>query len=146
MRPDPVDCPFCDYATGTVALPDGGHARDGVMAFPPLCPFAEGHMLFVPVAHVADIVAANNALVADVMTRASGYARLLIGDLRADIDGVNVLTSVGAAATQTVPHWHVHVIPRRHGDALGGWPWHPPSEHRNPMDGFGPSHPGADRG
>jgi histidine triad (HIT) family protein len=116
---DTADCPFCAYARGDVELPEGGHLSDGVMAFPPLDPFAPGHTLFVPMAHTADITTAPDRLVADVMARASGYARLLL----ADHDGVNVLTSVGEAATQTVMHWHVHVIPRRDGDQLGGWPW-----------------------
>lgn len=36
----------------------------------------------------------------------------------------NVLTSIGAAATQTVEHLHIHVIPRGSEDGLpADWPW-----------------------
>ncbi|MGJ5897329.1 HIT family protein [Streptomyces niveiscabiei] len=38
-------------------------------------------------------------------------------------DGPNVVNSAGAAATQTVFHLHVHLVPRWHGDAFGPlWP------------------------
>ncbi|BBN45536.1 hypothetical protein MOKP4_45150 [Mycobacterium avium subsp. hominissuis] len=38
-------------------------------------------------------------------------------------EGLNVIQSNGEAATQTVPHLHVHLVPRRSGDAMGPiWP------------------------
>lgn len=38
-------------------------------------------------------------------------------------DGLNIIQSNGAAATQTVQHLHVHVVPRWEGDAMGQiWP------------------------
>ena len=43
---------------------------------------------------------------------------------RLGADGVNLLNSCGAAAWQTVFHFHVHVIPRYDGDPLR-LPWHP---------------------
>jgi hypothetical protein len=38
------------------------------------------------------------------------------------MESFNLITSVGAAATQTVRHLHIHLIPRREGDALA-LPW-----------------------
>jgi diadenosine tetraphosphate (Ap4A) HIT family hydrolase len=38
-------------------------------------------------------------------------------------EGLNIIQSNGEAATQTVPHIHVHVVPRWHGDDMGPiWP------------------------
>jgi histidine triad (HIT) family protein len=115
------DCPFCEIAHGLAAWPPEFSSHDGVMTFEPLRPFVPGHRLVVPVTHVEDILGAHPALVGQVMARAAAFALRLQVEFGAD--GVNILTSAGEAATQTVMHWHVHVIPRRHSDALSGWPW-----------------------
>ena len=37
-------------------------------------------------------------------------------------DGVNILGANGKAAQQSVPHFHLHLIPRKSGDGLNAWP------------------------
>lgn len=121
MTPPPDGCPFCAYANG-LAVPAGGlvHQDPATIVFEPLSPHAPGHLLVAPRIHVPDITYAHPDTVRDVMAAAV----LTMGGMWAGgAHGANVLTSVGTAATQTVDHWHVHVIPRTHGDALGGWPW-----------------------
>lgn len=115
------DCPFCDYGAGR-AVPDGGLLFDGasVIAFRPLHPFAPGHTLIVPRVHV------ESFLDADPVTSEGVAAVTRILARRKGPDGVNVITSAGTSATQTVMHWHVHLIPRQADDELGPWPWGPP--------------------
>lgn len=131
-RPDPSwcnvcgerrPCPFCDYGTGR-AVPAGGLLFDGAsaIAFRPLNPFAPGHTLIVPRLHYESFVDADAATTTAVMAAARILAR------RPGPDGINLVTSAGAAATQTVMHWHVHLIPRQAGDALAQWPWTRPTE------------------
>jgi histidine triad (HIT) family protein len=121
------DCPFCAYATGAKE-PDGGiEFFDDVMVFRPLRPFVKEHRLVVPVAHVTSIIRASPDVIGAVMWRASREASRFLA--------ANVLTSVGQAATQTVPHWHVHVVPRQAGDRLAGWPWKPADPDRKPPTG-----------
>jgi histidine triad (HIT) family protein len=104
-------CPFCEIVAGRAP---GVFAtwRDAV-AIEPLNPVTPGHLLVVPRQHVAD--AAENPQVAAVtMERAAALA------IR--YDAANIITSIGEAATQTVEHLHLHVVPRRPGDGLA-LPW-----------------------
>jgi histidine triad (HIT) family protein len=110
------DCPFCkriaagDYLQPFAPDPD-------VVWFRPLNPVTRGHMLFVPVRHVEDALADPYAT-ALTMEIASTWA----AKHRSRADGWNFITSVGEAATQTVKHLHLHLIPRRLGDGLA-LPW-----------------------
>lgn len=144
---DETDCSFCAYARGD-AVPESGIERLGeTIVFEPLRPFAPGHVLVVPVQHHESIRTAPPELIGEVMIDVSEVAGGIVAELA---DGVNIITSVGEAATQTVMHWHVHVIPRRAGDQLGGWPWKPPEppstglviHYEPPVSGgcFGPGH------
>ena len=107
-------CVFCTIARDD---PDGQveqHVGDSVV-ITPLHPVTPGHKLVIPREHATD-AAQNSYVTADVMLDTAVYLqRMNVGDC-------NVITSVGPAATQTVPHLHVHVVPRRPGDGLH-LPW-----------------------
>lgn len=85
-----------------------------VVTFEPLNPVTPGHRLFVPRQHVADATE-KPWVAAQVMEVAAAYARARNVDC-------NLLTSVGEAATQTIPHLHLHYVPRRPADGLH-LPW-----------------------
>jgi len=102
-----ADCPFC------ARIADGEYddePRRGCYVFPPLNPVTPGHLLVVPGEHVRDASVAP-ATAAAVMQQAALVVQRLGGD-------ANIITSIGPAATQTVPHLHIHVVPRREGDGL----------------------------
>lgn len=90
--------------------------------FEPLNPVTPGHLLVVPAPHVEDATRAPH-LAGDAVNLASAYA----GRHRA----ANIITSIGADATQTVRHLHVHMVPRRAGDGLA-LPW--TNQPRHPKD------------
>lgn len=111
------DCPFCDKIAngGDEHGPVFPAAAVDVYRFAPLNPVTDGHMLFVPrlhVRHASDGVIATS----DAVTAAIIYAS------RQRIVGYNLIQSNGAPATQTVPHVHVHLVPRHDGDGLT-LPW-----------------------
>jgi histidine triad (HIT) family protein len=83
------------------------------VVFSPLNPVTRGHVLVVPSVHVPH-AAFDPKFTAEVMRCAAELADV-VGDC-------NIITSVGPAATQTVEHLHVHVVPRRPGDGLP-LPW-----------------------
>lgn len=83
----------------------------GALAIVPRDPVIDGHVIVLPKAHVSD-ARTDPSLTGYVMTCAAVYAP----------DGANLITSIGRAATQTVMHLHVHVVPRRDGDQLS-LPW-----------------------
>lgn len=92
-----------------------------VVAFFPTEPAALGHMLVIPRRHVQDIWSID-ALTA---SRLSEIVLNLAGAVKSALspDGLNVIQSNGRAATQTVNHLHVHLVPRWDNDAFGPiWP------------------------
>jgi histidine triad (HIT) family protein len=102
------NCVFCAIVAGTEkALIVQSWSK--AIAFTPLNPVTPGHTLIVPREHVVDAVQ-NPSITALTMTYAAHFARRYAAS--------NILTSVGAAATQSVFHLHVHVVPRRPGDQL----------------------------
>ncbi|MFI9206280.1 HIT family protein [Streptomyces sp. NPDC053048] len=110
-----LDCVFCDVAAGT------GPATvvrqwDDALAIVPLGPVTPGHVLVIPRQHVSDATV-SPVVTAATMLRAAELARDIGGDL-------NIITSKGASATQTVYHLHIHLVPRRADDRLP-LPWTP---------------------
>ena len=115
------DCPFC--AIVEQRDPDAREVfRDEhVVAFFPLNPATRGHTLIVPHEHVPDIFALARG-VAATLARATVRLAHAIRDAFTP-EGLNVIQSNGSAATQTVPHLHVHLVPRWPDDAMGPiWP------------------------
>ena len=109
-----TECAFCAIVAGHAPAVIVRHWPDTI-AIRPLAPVVAGHVLVIPHAHVAD-VGTDPAVSAAAMARAA--------ELAAELDACNVITSRGAAATQTVYHLHLHVVPRQHGDGLP-LPWTP---------------------
>lgn len=104
-------CVFCAIIEGRAP----GVLRrewDDTLALVPLNPVAPGHTLIIPKTHVANY-AEDPDITATVMRRAAEYA---------PTGASNLITSMGRAATQSVWHLHVHVIPRIWGDGLA-LPW-----------------------
>lgn len=91
------------------------------VAFFPLRPATMGHTLVVPVQHVADYWSAPLETVRIVSDAAAEVGRALQSILKPK--GMNLITSRGEAAEQTVFHLHLHVVPRWADDAIGPiWP------------------------
>ncbi|MEU1874248.1 HIT family protein [Streptomyces sp. NPDC019793] len=117
------ECDFCAIAAGkapaTIIWEDEGN-----LAFFPLRPAVVGHTLVIPREHCGDLFELSDPKVADLMKAVTRVGRGLRKALRPD--GVNVINSNGRAASQTVFHVHVHLVPRWSGDRFGDiWP---PSE------------------
>lgn len=114
MRTDPTSCVFCRIVTGASPATVIREWPDA-LAIVPLGGVAEGHLLVIPKAHVAD-AGTDPAVAAATMARAA--------ELMAEHPNANIITSRGSIATQTVFHLHLHVVPRTHGDGLP-LPWTP---------------------
>ena len=105
------DCVFCNIMAGIARGSILVRWFDAVV-LNPLNPVTEGHVLIVPRQHVRDAVE-NQWIGAAVMHRAIQYVQEYLGDA-----SVNLITSVGPEASQTVFHYHLHVVPRRANDGL----------------------------
>ena len=115
------DCLFCQIVAGEVpATIIAEHER--CIAFMDINPATRGHALVIPRAHARDVHDIDPGDLEAVAVAAQTVAGRAVERLGAA--GVNLLNSSGAAAWQTVFHFHVHVIPRYADDPLR-LPWSP---------------------
>ncbi len=117
------ECLFCRIVAGELEATKVDEAERAV-AFMDINPATRGHALVVPRAHAADLQAVDP----DDLAACALAAQRLAARMRERLGaaGVNLLNSSGAAAWQTVFHFHIHVIPRYEGDPLR-LPWQPAS-------------------
>lgn len=118
MPDQPSTCAFCSIAAGQ-APATVLREWDDALAIKPRGGVNDGHALIIPRVHVADAVE-DPAVTGATMTRAAELAAKVGADL-------NLITSVGPDATQTVYHLHIHIVPRAAGDGLP-LPWTPQQE------------------
>lgn len=121
MPHDHPDCLFCKIVAGD--LPATIIAEDErTIAFMDINPATRGHALVIPRAHARDV----HEISTDDLRAVAAMAQVVAGRAvqRLGAAGVNLLNSSGAAAWQTVFHFHMHVIPRYEGDPLR-LPWVP---------------------
>ncbi|MFN8228777.1 MAG: HIT domain-containing protein [Mycobacterium sp.] len=113
-------CPFCAIVMGRADA--NIVARfDSVIAFFPQHPASLGHTLVVPADHVEDIWSLDVATASKLSEATLNVARAVKDAV--EPEGLNIIQSNGEAATQTIPHLHIHVLPRWNGDGIGPiWP------------------------
>ncbi|WP_225323452.1 HIT family protein [Mycobacterium marseillense] len=118
---DNPDCPFCRIVRQQDPDVREVYRDDQVVAFFPTEPATLGHTLVIPHRHIPDIWALDEETAAQL---ASATIRVSQGVKSAFTpEGLNVIQSNGSAASQTVPHLHVHVVPRWRDDPMGNiWP------------------------
>ncbi len=116
-----TECDFCAIAQGrTPTTPIVASGTDW-LAFFPLDPATVGHTLVIPRSHVRDLWSADSDLAASLARAAVRVGRAIQKALAPE--GMNLITSSGAAAEQTVFHLHLHLVPRWRSDHFGRiWP------------------------
>jgi histidine triad (HIT) family protein len=123
----PDDCIFCKIVAGELPA-EIVQEDERTIAFMDINPWTRGHALVIPRAHSRDLLDVPQEDLAATMAGAKRLAGR-VGE-RLGADGVNLLNSCGAAAWQTVFHFHVHVIPRYEDDPL-----RLPGQPRQPEEG-----------
>ena len=109
------ECLFCKIVAGELPATVVGE-DERTLSFMDINPATRGHALVVPREHVVDLLEIGQedlAAVAVAAKRLAARAKEALG-----ADGVNLINSCGAAAWQTVFHFHIHVIPRYADDPL----------------------------
>ena len=114
MRRNP-DCIFCKIVAGEI--PSFTLFEDeATLAFMDINPASEGHALVIPKEHAPDLYAVSDEDLARTTVTAKKVAAALARTLNPD--GINLVQCNGAAAAQSVMHFHVHVLPRVKDDGL----------------------------
>ncbi|MBW2062576.1 MAG: HIT family protein [Deltaproteobacteria bacterium] len=114
------DCIFCKIVAHEIPSTDV-YEDDQFLAFMDINPLARGHCLLIPKAHHQDIFTIPEDLLRDLISAAQRLARAVKTGLKAD--GVYIWQANGRAASQLIPHFHIHCLPRWDDDRLdmGSW-------------------------
>ncbi len=113
-----ADCPFCADAVADIAFLESPRFRAIVNAAPVL----PGHSLVIPQRHIESLLALSDEEVAEMVNlsrRAAGLLTRVYG-----AEGFDWTIQESEAAGQSVPHLHLHLIPRRKGDLPDPGDWY----------------------
>lgn len=116
-----TDCVFCRIIAGEVPA----HvvlADSEVVAFLDARPVFKGHVLVAPRQHHVTLADLPEDLVGPLFTR----VRRISAAIPAALGAQGTFVALNNTVSQSVPHLHVHVVPRTKGDGLRGffWPRH----------------------
>ncbi len=111
-------CVFCDIVRGET--PAHVVFEDDVsLAFLDVRPLFEGHTLLVPREHHETLADLPHELVGPFFSNAQMLARAVVEAMGA----TGSFVAINNKVSQSVPHLHVHVVPRRPKDGLRGFFW-----------------------
>jgi histidine triad (HIT) family protein len=113
-----ADCLFCKIAAGTVTGLVVGESPESI-AFLDHRPVFPGHCLVIPRAHADTLTDLPAAVVGPFFTFVQRITRAVERGLGAD----GTFVAMNNRVSQSVPHLHVHVVPRRKKDGLRGFFW-----------------------
>jgi histidine triad (HIT) family protein len=118
---DSLDCAFCKIARGEDRTIEPVCEADNWVAFFPLNPATPGHTLVIPRKHVVNLWETEPSLGGELMAAVIRVGRAIDQVLKPE--GMNLITSAGETAEQTVFHLHLHIVPRWRRDGFGRiWP------------------------
>jgi len=117
------DCIFCKIAKGKI--PSATIYEDGLFrVMMDINPATKGHCLIIPKEHFDNIYELDGETAGKLFSLATCIARAIKKAL--SCEGLNIVQNNGEIAGQTVPHFHLHLIPRYPDDGMKvGWVPHP---------------------
>ncbi len=121
----PVDCTFCRIASGALAAPLVFEDEEA-LAFLDHRPLFPGHCLLIPRQHFETLTDFPPGSLGPLFS----LARLLCRAVEEVLGADGSFLAVNNRVSQSVPHLHVHVVPRRRKDGLRGFFW-PRSAYRD---------------
>jgi histidine triad (HIT) family protein len=108
-------CLFCKIVAGEIPSTKV-YEDDQVYSFMDINPLGEGHLLIIPKNHYSTIFDIPPEDLGAVFEAARKISLALKSAL--DMPGLNLIQSNGRAASQIIDHFHLHLIPRKPGDAF----------------------------
>ena len=119
-------CVFCQIASGGVPAAIV-FEDDQTIAFLDHRPVFPGHCLLIPRQHLNSLEDVPAPLLAQLATN----ARLLAIAVEEALGAQGAFVAINNRVSQSVPHMHLHVVPRTKGDGLKGFFW-PRHKYRDP--------------
>ena len=113
------DCVFCKIASGEIPSMKI-YEDDLTVAFMDVAKDVDGHVLVIPRKHCKNMLDADE----ETLFAVARTVKMISNHLaeKCGYDGVNLLNASDESAGQSVPHLHIHIIPRKTGDGIDAWP------------------------
>jgi histidine triad (HIT) family protein len=114
-----MECIFCKIINGEIPcykLYEDAHT----LAFLDIARDVDGHTVIIPKKHVSNVLDCDDETLKQLMTAVKQISNHYVENC--GYQGVNLLNASGAAAQQSVPHFHIHIIPRKTNDEIDAWP------------------------
>lgn len=123
-----ADCEFCDIVNKKKPA-EVIYETANTLAFFPLEPATQGHTMVIPKRHIENFLELQPSDIPELGQVVVHVSKALQAVLSPE--GMNLITSAGEAASQSVMHLHVHLVPRWTDDAVGEiWPPKVPTAER----------------
>ncbi len=111
-------CVFCSIVAGSIPA-ERVLQDEHVVAFLDTRPVFKGHVLLVPRTHIATLPELPDELAVPFLAAAKRLASAVVSGLGAQ----GSFVAANNIVSQSVPHLHLHVVPRTKGDGLRGFFW-----------------------
>jgi histidine triad (HIT) family protein len=120
-QPFSADCTFCKIAAKSLVAAVV-YEDDEVIAFLDARPLFPGHVLLCPRAHYSTFAGVPRHLVGPFFLK----GQLLTQAVETALHAEGTFLAINNRVSQSVPHLHLHIVPRRKRDGLKGffWPRH----------------------
>lgn len=115
-------CPFCELAAGRRETNHIINSTEKTLTFINQRQFEIGQLLIVPRRHAPTILDLTDDESSEIMDKLRTAAEALIKTF--NTDGITVYQNNGVTSLQEVPHFHIHVVPRRKSSSWGAGPPH----------------------
>lgn len=114
-----MDCIFCKIVSGEIPSMKV-YEDEHTLVIMDIAQDVDGHMLAMPKKHVNNILDCDGDILHHLMDTVKFVSKHCVDNC--DYEGVNLLNASGESADQSVPHFHIHIIPRKRNDNIDAWP------------------------
>lgn len=114
-----MDCVFCGIVKGEIPCLKV-YEDEYTLVFMDIAKDVDGHMVAIPKNHVKNILDCDWDTLHHLMDAVKTVANHCVDVC--GYEGVNLLNASDESAGQSVPHFHIHIIPRKQNDGIDAWP------------------------
>ncbi len=114
-----MNCVFCEIVKGNIPSLKI-YEDEHTLVFMDIAKDVDGHMVAIPKKHVKNLLDCDVETLNHLMAAVKKVANHCVEDC--GYDGVNLLNASDESAGQSVPHFHIHIIPRKNNDCIDAWP------------------------
>ena len=116
------ECPFCSFVRSETQSYNV-YEDDISLAFLDKRPLFPGHCLLIPKSHYETLIDLPASLLAPLFQN----AQLLASAIERGLQAEGTFVAINNRVSQSVPHLHIHIVPRHKKDGLKGFFW--PRQH-----------------